>query len=287
MRTALALGSGGARGYAHIGAIEALEARGHEIVVIAGSSMGAVVGGLKAAGQLDAYVAWTSGLRQRDVFRLLDFKFARAGMLGADKVLAKLHELTGEMNIEDLAIPFTAVAADLDMRREVWFQQGPLHPAIRASFAMPGWFTPITMNGHVLVDGGVLNPLPIEPTTAVPSELTVAVSLSGPRIRTPETRRLSRAVVSGARADVDPDEVGEVADDTDFDEANLKMTEVIARSVDAMQGLIARYRTAARPPDVLVEIPINAFGSMDFHRAAEIIETGREATERALDAAGF
>ena len=179
------------------------------------------------------------------------------------------------------------MAADLDMRREVWFQQGPLHPAIRASFSMPGWFTPTTMNGHVLVDGGVLNPLPIEPTTAVPSELTVAVSLSGPRIRTPETRRLSRAVLSGARADVDPaddpagpaDEMGEASD--------IKMSEVIARSVDAMQGLIARYRIAARPPDVLVEIPINAFGSMDFHRAGEIIEMGRRTTDRALDAAGL
>ena len=136
-RVALALGSGGARGYAHIGTIQVLEERGYEIVAVAGTSMGAVIGGLYAAGRLDTYVAWVSSLSQRDVWRLLDPAVNGPGAIRAERVMGRVAEILDGALIEDLAIPFTAVATDLDLRREVWFQRGPVHTAMRASVAIP------------------------------------------------------------------------------------------------------------------------------------------------------
>lgn len=178
-RVALALGSGGARGYAHIGVIQVVEERGLEIVSIAGSSMGAVVGGLRAAGELDAYTTWVRGLRQRDVVRLLDLSLSAPGAIRGEKVLARVRELLGGARIEDLPVPFTAVATDLFARKEVWFQRGPVDAAIRASIAIPGVITPVMLNGRLLADGGITNPVPIAPTSSAQADLTIAVSLAG------------------------------------------------------------------------------------------------------------
>lgn len=178
-RVALALGSGGARGYAHIGVIQVLEERGFEIAGIAGSSMGALVGGLHAAGRLDAYTSWVRGLRQRDVVRLLDLSLSAPGAIRAEKVLARVRDLLDGALIEDLAIPFTAVATDLSARKEVWFQRGPVDAAIRASIAIPGVITPVMLNGRLLADGGITNPVPIAPTSSTRADLTIAVSLGG------------------------------------------------------------------------------------------------------------
>ena len=155
-RVALALGSGGARGYAHIGVIEVLEERGLDVVSVAGSSMGALVGGVHAAGRLETYAAWARSLRQRDVVRLLDVSLSAAGAIRADKVLARVRDLLGGVRIEDLPIPFTAVATDLAARKEVWFQHGPVDVAIRASIAIPGVVTPVVLNARLLADGGVM-----------------------------------------------------------------------------------------------------------------------------------
>ncbi|MGN5236167.1 MULTISPECIES: patatin-like phospholipase family protein [unclassified Rhodococcus (in: high G+C Gram-positive bacteria)] len=176
-RVALALGSGGARGYAHIGAIQVLEERGFEIVGIAGSSMGALVGGVRAAGKLDEYTQWAESLSQLDVVRLLDVSVTSPGVIHAEKVLNKVRDLIGDVVIEDLPIPFTAVATDLAAGRPVWFQRGPVDVAIRASIAIPGVITPYVLNGRVLTDGGTLAPLPVAPTVGVPSDLTIGVSL--------------------------------------------------------------------------------------------------------------
>ncbi|HEX6420112.1 MAG TPA: patatin-like phospholipase family protein [Acidimicrobiales bacterium] len=178
-RVALALGSGGARGYAHIGVIQVLEERGAEVVSIAGSSMGALVGGLHAAGRLDDYTEWARGLRQRDVVRLLDLALSAPGAIRAGKVLARVRELLGGVRIEDLPIPFTAVATDLAARKEVWFQHGPVDAAIRASIAIPGIITPVVLNGRLLADGGITNPVPIAPTASARADVTIAVSLGG------------------------------------------------------------------------------------------------------------
>ena len=178
-RVALALGSGGARGYAHIGVIEVLEERGYDIVTVAGSSMGALVGGLHAAGQLEAYAQWVLGLSQRDVLRLLDPSPSAPGVIRAEKIMAKVRELLAGRLIEDLPVPFTAVATDLLARKEVWFKEGPVDVAVRASIALPSIITPVMLNGRLLADGGIMNPVPIAATVATRADVTVAVSLSG------------------------------------------------------------------------------------------------------------
>lgn len=179
-RVSLALGSGGARGYAHIGIIEELLERGYEVVGIAGTSMGALVGGVHATGNLGEYSDWARGLTQRDVLRLLDPSLRTPGALRGEKIMAEVRQLVGDTRIEDLPIPFTAVATDLVTHREVWFQRGRLDVSIRASIALPSVFTPVVLNGRLLVDGGMLNPVPIAPLSALPADLTIAVDLSGP-----------------------------------------------------------------------------------------------------------
>jgi NTE family protein len=182
MRAALVLGSGGARGYAHIGAVEVVRERGFEIVAVSGTSMGALVGGVTAAGRLEEYTEWARGLSQREVWRLLDLSLTTpGGAIRAERIIAKVGEILGGATIETLPIPFTAVATDINARREVWFQRGPVERAIRASIAIPGVITPAVINGRVLVDGGLINPIPIEPTAAASADLTIAVSLSGMR----------------------------------------------------------------------------------------------------------
>ena len=178
-RVALALGSGGARGYAHIGVITELRERGYEIVGIAGSSMGALVGGLQAAGKLDEFAEWAMSLTQRAVLRLLDPSITAAGVLRAAKILDAVRDILGEVTIEDLPIPYTAVTTDLIAGKSVWLQRGPVDAAIRASIAIPGVITPHVLDGRLLADGGILDPLPMAPIAAVNADLTIAVSLSG------------------------------------------------------------------------------------------------------------
>ncbi len=175
---ALVLGSGGARGYAHVGAIEILQERGYRIIAISGCSMGALVGGIYAAGKLREFKDWATGLDRFDILRLLDVSFSAAGAMRGEKVFSVVNDLLGDLNIEDLPIPYTAVATDLLRQKEVWFQEGPLHQAIRASVAIPSLLTPEMLKGRVLVDGGLLNPLPIIPTISAHADLIVAVNLS-------------------------------------------------------------------------------------------------------------
>ncbi|MCF4994963.1 alpha/beta hydrolase [Pseudomonas syringae] len=176
-RVALVLGSGGARGYAHIGVIEEIERRGYDIACIAGCSMGAVVGGIYAAGKLDDYRNWIESLDYLDVLRLVDVSF-RLGAIRGEKVFGQIRKIVGEINIEDLRIPYTAVAADLTNQQEIWFQEGCLHQAMRASAAIPSLFTPVMQGNRMLVDGGILNPLPIVPVVSSHCDLIIAVNLN-------------------------------------------------------------------------------------------------------------
>ena len=178
-RVALALGSGSARGYAHIGVIEALRERDYEIVGIAGSSMGALVGGVQAAGRLDELADWAKSLTQRTILRLLDPSISAAGVLRAEKILDEVRDILGPVTIEELPIPYTAVATDLLAGKSVWFQRGPVDAAIRASIAIPGLIAPYEIDGRLLADGGILDPLPMAPIAAVNADLTIAVSLNG------------------------------------------------------------------------------------------------------------
>ncbi|WP_186244310.1 patatin-like phospholipase family protein [Mycobacterium simulans] len=179
IRVALALGSGGARGYAHIGVIQALQEHGYQIVGIAGSSMGAVVGGVQAAGRLNELADWAKSLTQRNILRLLDPSITAAGVLRAEKILDAVRDILGPVNIEQLPIPYTAVATDLLAGKSVWFQRGPLDEAIRASIAIPGVIAPHEIDGRLLADGGILDPLPMAPIAGVNADLTIAVSLNG------------------------------------------------------------------------------------------------------------
>ncbi len=176
---ALTLGSGGARGYAHIGAIEVLEERGYDIIAISGCSMGALIGGVYAAGKMKDYKDWVTGLGQFDVLKLLDVTFNSAGAIRGEKVFSVVREMLGDTRIEDLSIPYTAVATDLLSHKEIWFQEGPVDQAIRASIAIPGLITPMVLQGSVLVDGALLNPLPIIPTISSHADLIVAINLAG------------------------------------------------------------------------------------------------------------
>lgn len=176
-RVALVLGSGGARGYAHIGVIEEIEKRGYDIACIAGCSMGAVVGGIYAAGKLDEYRNWIESLDYLDVLRLVDVSF-RLGAIRGEKVFGQIRKIVGEINIEDLRIPYTAVATDLTNQQEIWFQEGCPHQAMRASAAIPSLFTPVMQGNRMLVDGGLLNPLPIVPVVSSHCDLIIAVNLN-------------------------------------------------------------------------------------------------------------
>lgn len=281
----LVLGSGGARGLAHIGVIEWLTENGFEIQAIAGSSIGALIGGFYAAGKLEAYTHWVTALERRDVVRLLDFSFGRSGLFRGERVITVLKELIGDCNIEDLPIHFTAIATDVNEEKEVWLNRGPLFDAIRASIAIPTILTPYTHDGKQLLDGGLINPIPIAPTLHERTELTIAVDLSAkaeagfdppriPRQRDSDIvdyhRRIVQFVESmqwrqGPRP---PTELG--------------ILDVITKSMDTMQNTIARCKLGAYSPDVTIEIPRNVCTFYEFHRARELIEIGRQRAEESL-----
>ncbi|RPA65891.1 esterase [Gordonia oryzae] len=320
-RVALALGSGGARGYAHIGAIAELEARGFSLVSVAGSSMGALVGGLYCAGGLAEYVEWISGLSQLDVMRLLDVSLTKSGgVIGAERIIARVQDILGDVAIEDLSIPFTAVATDLGAGRSVWFQRGRLVDAIRASIAIPGVIAPHLLDGRLLADGGILDPLPVAPTSAVASDVTIGVVLDGEGGSVARAARETK-VKGVIRRNVDPilssefvrsvrDRIGldPHADTPDSAETVASGTadigsageepgsvpttgepkamgriEVLSRSLDIMSIALTRHQIAGYPPDILIEIPRKSVRAMDFHKASEMIELGRSKTAEALD----
>lgn len=310
-RVALVLGAGGARGYAHIGVIDTLVERGFEVVAIAGTSMGALVGGLHAAGKLPDYTDWVLGLTQRDLLRLLDPALSAPGAFRLERVLARMTEMLEGALIEDLPIPYTAVATDLGSRREVWFTSGPVDVAIRASIAIPSLITPIMVNGRLLVDGALLNPVPIEPMIGVPADVTVAVSLTGwqPRgstgtpakessLERPPNEWLDRFLRGAtgvfeseliaavlARFGGRPDEEPPAPPPFEQPPPDLNIVDVTTMALDTMTSLVTRYRLAAQPPDVLIEIPASAARILDFHRAGELIEVGRVRAAEALDRA--
>jgi NTE family protein len=301
--------------------INELEERGHEVVAVAGSSMGALVGGVYAAGELAPYTEWVLGLSQRSVLRQMDPALSSGGVIRADRVLSSMAELVGDRRIEDLPIRFTAVAVDLLAGREVWLDQGPLDRAIRASIGIPGVIAPTAVNGRILVDGGVLNPVPVAATASARADLVVAVSLQGPRSRQPfaaPTRESAerRPVAewwerfrSNASGILSSDAVEAVAQRFPMRRAggsqdagaarppegeaeagtdalpSIGMREVVSLSLDAAQGALTRYSLAAHAPDVLITVPKDACRTLDFHRAAELVELGRTLAREALDQA--
>ena len=291
-KVALVLGAGGARGLAQIGVIEALQARGLDIIAVAGSSSGALVGGVFAAGKLELYRDWLYGLSRTDMLRLLDPGFARPSLFRGDRLMQALRELVGEPRIEELPISYTAVAVDLLRQREVWLRRGDLWDAVRASFAIPGLFTPHVVHGRELVDGGLLAPLPIAATRLSDAHRLVAVDMHGWPERPPGTPAPSDAdneprLTGRLGAWWEEHFGGEDVPGGTVRGSRLGFTELMARSLDTMQAQIARVHLALDPPELVIRIPRDACQFYEFWRARELIQIGRLEADKALDAAGY
>jgi NTE family protein len=289
----LVLGSGGARGLAHIGIIHWLEEHGYRICSVSGCSMGALVGGIYATGKLDEYEQWVRAITKLNILTYLDFSFSKNGFVKGDRLMKTLSDLIGDCLIEDLPITFTAVATDLAHSKEIWINTGSLFDAIRASISIPFLFTPFLYHGIPLIDGGVLNPVPIAPTFHDATDLTIAVNLSGPPEDLPEEGGRSAANMSTLAAlqqkigqfltTLQPLKSPKTTND-------WGMYEIAQQSFDAMQGAIARQKLAAYPPDIVIEIARNACGILDFDLADRMIALGyakAHAYLRDLDARGL
>lgn len=318
-KVALVLGSGGARGYAHIGVIEELTARGYEINCIAGCSMGAVVGGIYAAGKLEEYREWIESLDYFDMLRLVDPSFS-LGAIRGEKIFGRIRDMLGSINIEDLPIPFTAVAADLTNQQEIWFQEGNLELAMRASAAIPSLFTPVMQGNRMLVDGGILNPLPIVPVVSSHSDIIIAVNLNANNQRQyplPEVLRPGRfdAMVSSISSHIPfwrnkglEEHIAELqaADGAGHDQppaapsgqsapksaegsmvvdvgGPASLLELINQSFEVMQSSLTQYKIAGYPPNVLINIPKRACRFYEFYKAPELIKLGQIIAKDALD----
>jgi NTE family protein len=287
-RVSLVLGSGGARGLAHIGVLRWLAEHDYEVVNISGSSVGALVGGIYAAGKLDDFEKWVCAIRVGDILKLLDLSFSRDGMVRGEKIIETLRDLLGDCRIEELDIPFTAVATDLKREREVWLNKGSLFDAIRASISLPFFFKPAYIDDVMLLDGGILNPVPIAPTFGDESDLTIAVNLGGkpdPEFPFPK--------LAPEEDNDDPDLVQRVAEflrniapTEQSKDGRYGVIEISDLMFDAMQGAIARQQLAAYPPDIELELPGNVCGTLEFDRAKEIIRIGYEAADRKIGASG-
>lgn len=270
------LGSGGARGLAHIGVIQWLIENRYDIRSIAGSSMGALVGGIYAANKLEVYAEWVLALERMQVVRLLDPTFGRDGLFKGERIMGVLRELIGDCAIKDLSVSFTAVATDLESGEEVWLREGALFDAIRASIATPLVFTPFEHGERTLMDGALVNPLPIAPTLNDNTDLTIAVNLSGPaeqRPAPPASKQIDNGSVYRARirsfiAGLHLGRTPAVR--------SRGLLDIAFASMQTMQDTIARLKLAAYAPDVTIEIPRNACGFYEFWRAEELIALGRE-----------
>lgn len=281
----LVLGSGGARGLAHIGIIRWLEANEYDIRSISGCSMGALVGGVHASGKLDDYERWARGITKGDMLALMDVSLGADGLIKGDRIIGTLRNLVGERRIEDLPIEFTAVAANITRRKEVWLKKGALFDAIKASISLPVFFKPFDMDGDDVIDGGILNPVPIAPTFSDQTDYTIAVNLCAPHeegvaICSDKNSGNSEegSIVSRTIADF----LGTVTDKLTRKRTDFRAYGILYQSFDAMQGTIARQKIAAYPPDCVINIPANLCGMMEFDKAGSLIDYGYEKAEEIL-----
>lgn len=284
-RIGLALGSGIARGWAHIGVLRGLAAAGIVPQAVAGTSMGALVGGAALAGRLDSLEAFARRLTRLRVMSYLDLRLGRPGVIAGERLLETLDAELGDLAIEDLPLPFAAVATDLASGEEVWLRRGRLVEALRASFSLPGIFAPARIEGRWLVDGAMVDPVPVAACRALGAELVIAVDLqadlqgrnraAGGRLRAAGLDLLAE-LPSGARAAL----LGLAGRSAD----RPSLLGVMAQSLAIAAAQLSRSRRADDPADLLVAPRLGRVGLLDFHRAAEAIAEGQAATERALPA---
>jgi NTE family protein len=276
----LVLGSGGARGLAHIGIIKYLEENNYEIQSISGCSIGALVGGFYAAGTLHIYEEWLKQIDTIEMLKLLDFK-GSGGIVSGEKLIQKLKNLLDDSLIEDLHIKFTAVATDIEAEKEVWINSGSLLSAIRASISLPLFFTPfITPSGKKLVDGGVLNPVPIAPTFHDDTDLTISVNLGGeaaPDLPIKKRHKIDKSIRQKLQNYLNTISLP----DTLIKEDSMYV--IADKSFETLQGALARMKLAAYPSDIEIDIPRNLCGTFDFDKAEELIEYGYNLCKKRTD----
>jgi NTE family protein len=277
----LALGSGSARGWAHIGAIRALEERGIKPDLVCGTSVGALVAAAYASGELDRLEKWVTALAWTTVVRLMDLTW-RGGLIRGNRLFALLRTMFEDREIDDLPIPYGAIATELYSGRELWLRHGKVFDAVRASCAMPGLFTPVLRDNVVLVDGGLVNPVPVSMCRALGADLVIAVDLSWGKLG--PYRERGRAVaprdVPGWLARLRPGWVEKKEGEAEPRETIPSIFEVFSTSLDVVEMRVARSRLSGDPADVLLTPLLPDFATMDYHRGKEAIDEGRAAVER-------
>lgn len=292
----LVLGSGGARGLAHIGVIEALEEAGYEIKAVAGTSMGAAVGAVYVLGKLEAFKKWFSSLTKFGVWRRIDFTFSTQGFVRGEKLFEEMASVVGgDKDIEDLEMPYTAVAADLHTGQEVWINQGSIFDAVRASIAIPTVFTPKILQDRELIDGGILNPTPIEPILEEKNDLIIVVNLNA-RMTGFQPKQVveaaDKATNIGATSFPEPDKPGHFLfrskwlnklPKVNMVKHHLNYIGLTTRSIEVMQDKITEYTFHLYKPDIVINISREVSGGFDFHLAKELIELGRKECKAALE----
>lgn len=262
----LALGSGAGRGWAHIGVLRALKEAGIEPDVIAGTSVGALAGGAYAADRLDELADWATGITRRRMFRFLDFRFWSNGLIGGGRLAEQLRQNFGSITIESLPVRFAAIATEVGTGHEIWLTRGSLVDALRASYAMPGIFPPVKIAGRWLMDGAVVNPIPVSPARALGARVVIAVNLNADQF---------------GRGTVIQDSIVE-PQPTDTAKRPRRFSTVMIDAFNISQDRIARSRLAGDPPDLIIAPRLGHIGLFEFHRADEAIRIGEEAATRAL-----
>ncbi|MCL7997685.1 patatin-like phospholipase family protein [Brucella sp. 21LCYQ03] len=271
-RIALALGGGAARGWAHIGVLRALDEAGIEIEMIAGTSIGALVGGCYLAGKLDQLEEFARSLTRRRMFNLLDITLRGSGLFGGMKLDSRMREHLDGLRLEDLDRPFVAVCTELRTGHEIWLSTGPLVEAMRASYALPGIFEPVRWQERILVDGTLVNPVPVSVCRAYEQRLVLAVNL--------HYDQFGRAAVI-KHAQSHPDTLSEMIHGGN--EGRLGITGVMMEAFNIIQDRISRARMAGDPPDVSLMPTVGQIGLADFHRASEAIDIGYAETVKRLE----
>ena len=292
-----AMGAGSARGWAHIGVLRELESAGIKPDMIAGASIGAVVGGCHAAGKLNEIEQFALGMTKRRMFSLMDFSFSGSGLISGSRLKERLDEALGQTRIEDLPIRFSAVATEMGSGHEIWLSKGQLVDAIRASYALPGIFEPLRVNGRWLFDGALVNPIPVTVCRVLGADLVIAINLNTDLRRTAASEE---AIAEQALGDYQ-DEAERTRQPSlgilpllrnpaslfrrQFAAAENGAPGIATAMVDAFnitQDRIARSRLAGDPPDISIMPRLSGIGFFDFHRAQEMIDIGRQAAQKAL-----
>ncbi len=283
-KVALVLGSGGARGTAHIGVIRELIEQGFEISSIAGTSMGALVGGVYAAGKLDEYEKWLCSLSKVDMFNLVDFTLSTKGIIKADRVLREIQKFIPDQKIEELPIKYVAVATDIKKGKEVVITEGSLFEAIRSSISIPMVITPVRKNETLFVDGGVLNPVPTNRVFRHDGDIMIAVNVNG---QIPYKKSVSDSVNPGYFEQLTNGKLSAFQKKLAMlipvnKKESTGYFNLIVNTSSLMLSKIAELTLQIDPPDILVEISRYACGAFDFYKATELINAGKEATKESL-----